>query len=186
MGWEEEFAALVPCYDENGGNATLIYSAGGAVEADRRSVKANLRRLARFYQVDLEAARRRYGQYLGRAQGVPLPFSLSLVLVPVKMRVPVGKNDGADGYVNPGAVQGCLEADPGEEPVRSFLLLKGGHRLPCYLKADTVNRRLKTGLLVHDHYRREVALKGDPPYWSLLERILELVIKKGSSNGRAP
>ena len=126
MSWEEELAALVPCYDENGGNATLIYSAGGAVEADRRSVKANLRRLARFYQVDLEAARRRYGQYLGRAQGVPLPFSLSLVLVPVKMRVPVGKNDGADGYVNPGAVQGCLEADPGEEPVRSFLLLKGG------------------------------------------------------------
>ena len=45
--WRENLAALLPRYDEDGGNCTRVCTTGGEVIHDRRTVKWNLRRLAR-------------------------------------------------------------------------------------------------------------------------------------------
>lgn len=183
--WKESLAALVPHYDHDGCNATLIYTTGGQIEKDRRTVKWNLHRLARVFSIDLEASRRNQGVYLGYCQGVPLPFSPALVLVPLKTRKSIGRNDGCHAYVNCAAVQCCEEYTEGE--ARSLVVLTGGCRIPCFYNPGTVRKRLRDGKIVLERYRKEMfprnAFSGKLPallpseYWPLLERLFLAVVK---------
>lgn len=182
--WKNNLAALIPCYDADGGNATVIYTTEGLIEQDPRTVKWNLRRLARLYCIDLEAARRRYGGYLECGQGVPIPFTPALVLVPLKVRRVVGKNDGSSGYFNPAAVEVVSESAADES--RSLLILPGDHRIPCYYTARTAKKRLKAGYFVRECYSKGIAPGGfpvedsanpQPAYDRYLERLLLAVIR---------
>lgn len=175
--WKESLAALVPYYDADGGNATAVYTIAGARETDRRTIKWNLRRLAKLYCLDLEAARSRYGLFLECGQGVPIPFSPNLVLVPLKVRCVVGKNDGACGYFNPAAVEVAPGAN--QDNCRSALLLPGGYRISCCYTGKTVKKRLRAGEIVLDRYSREAysgasSAKSGAPLENclLLERLL--------------
>jgi hypothetical protein len=149
--WKDCLAALLPYYSWSGENATLIFTVHGEVIADRRTVKWNLQRLARFYCVDLQAARSYYARLLHCQQGVPLPFSPSLVLVPLKVRPVIGKNDGSCGYINPEAVQACSGTDQGA--TKCLLRLAGGQTIPSLYTVRTVQRRLQAGRLVAERYR---------------------------------
>jgi hypothetical protein len=181
--WKNNLAALVPFYDANGGNGTVIYTKEGKMEQDRRTVKWNLRRLARLYCIDLEAARHRYGEYLECGQGVPIPFTSTLVLVPLKVRRAVGKNDGSCGYFNPASVEVVPESASGG--LRSALILPGGYRVPCYYTVRTVYKRLKAGGFVLERYSRvavpvSLPLSGSADLYRdhkcLLERLILAVI----------
>lgn len=156
--WKDNLAALIPCYDPGGGNATLIYTISGELERDRRTVRWILRRLARACCVDLDAARLRFGEYLACNQGVPLPFTDALVLVPLKVRRPVGRNDGSWGYFNPAAVEDVVVGSDGS--AGSVLLLHGGHLVGCLYTLKTVKKRLQAGSIVLDRFSREKSAIG--------------------------
>ncbi|HPZ42266.1 MAG TPA: hypothetical protein PK700_08000 [Bacillota bacterium] len=156
-------AALVPYYGQDGGNATFIFTTGGKIFEDRRTVKWNLRRLARLYSVDLEAARQNQEKYFHYSQGLPLPLSPALVLVPLKTRTAVGKNDGCHSYLNPSAVVSLEAVEQGE--VRTIILLSGEYRLPCYYTIKTVQKRLRDGAIALERYR--AILKGRGPDYLL-------------------
>ncbi len=181
--WKDNLAALVPQYDQSGGNATLIYTMEGEVGGDRRTVKWNLRRLARLYCVDLEATRCRFGSYLECRQGVPLPISTVLVLVPLKVRRPVGKNDGCYGYFNPAAVEDVAAGRAGN--AGSVIVLKGGYRVDCHYAPRTVSKRLKSGEFVLDRFRRETASCRStadisvlhPEQWRFLESLFVALVR---------
>lgn len=182
--WKDCLAALVPHYDRNGGNATLVYTTAGDLFEDRRTVRWNLRRLARCFSVDLEAARQKQANFLGRLQGVPLPLSAALVLVPLKTREAVGKNDGCHAYVNPAAVVDSRQCAAG--PARALLTLPGGHHIPCLYSSRTVRKRLRDGQIVLERFRAEM-LPGVSPrrpaaalpaeYWRLLECLILSVLE---------
>lgn len=178
--WMNNLAALVPHYDVDGGNATVIYTTEGKIEPDPRTVKWNLRRLARLYCVDLEAARQRYGGYLECGQGVPIPFTPRLVLVPLKVRRAVGKNDGSSGYFNPAVVEVLPQS---AMETRSILILPGEQRIPCYYTARTVKKRLKAGQFVLECYSKRAA-PGDNAVTDsanlqrAYDRVLERLIMK--------
>ena len=150
--WKDSLSALVPYYNQDGGNATLIFTGSGDIIEDRRTVKWNLRRLARLFSVDLEAARRNQGEFLHYSQGLPLPLSPNLVLVPLKTRQAGGKNDGGHSYLNPSAVVELREAK-GEENVRSIIVLPGEHRIPCHYTLKTVRKRLRDGVIALERHR---------------------------------
>ncbi len=177
--WHDNLAALVPCYAENGGNCTKIYTLNGEAALDQRTVKWNLRRLARRFCIDLEASRSRYGELLDWRQGVPIPFSAALVLVPLKIRCTVGKNDGASGYFNAAAVE--VFPGKGMEGFRSELLLPGGHRLGCCYTERTVKKRLKAGQLVLKFFAEEAKFAARenlaPEYSRFLERLFLATIQ---------
>lgn len=179
--WKDNLAALVPFYDAEGGNATLIYTETGEVFEDHRTVKWNVRRLARLFCVDLEAARRKQADYLLSRQGVPLPLSPALVLVPLKTRRAVGKNDGCHSYLNPAAVRGLAAVNEGD--ARSVLTLPGEHLLPCRYTLKTVRRRLRDGAAALERHR-DALLKREPTfqippgdYRFLLERFIYSLIE---------
>ena len=51
--------------------------------------------------MDLAALREFYGKAVNKKQGVPIPMTTNLLLIPVKARKnPLGENDGTFGYVN--------------------------------------------------------------------------------------
>ena len=179
--WKDCLAALVPYYNRDGANATLIYVSSGEVFEDHRTVKWNLRRLARLFSVDLEAVRRNQGEYLHYSQGLPLPLSPSLVLVPLKTREAVGKNDGCHSYVNPSAVVDLLEVKE-QGKVRSIIILPGEHRLPCHYTLKTVRKRLRDGAIALERHRATL-LRGtaslkisSQDYRKLLEQLVYTLV----------
>ncbi len=182
---KDRLAALIPCYDRQGGNATLIYTTGGEIIPDRRTVKWNLRRLARLYSVDLQAIRQNYGSYLGCRQGVPLPFSAGLVLVPLKIRSPVGKNDGCYGYINVPAVDSICP--DGDCRGRCVIALAGGYSLTCLYTCRTVQNKIRLAKIALDYYRQDRELSGfssllpvwlSPSWWRLIESIIKTIIQE--------
>ncbi|MEW5785474.1 MAG: hypothetical protein AB1767_10445 [Bacillota bacterium] len=150
--WKDSLAALIPYYDRDGSNATLVYRTGGQVEEDRRTVKWNLKRLARHFSIDLEAVRKNHGERLGTFQGVPLPFSAALVLVPLKTRQAIGRNDGCCGYFNPAAI--CKYYPDAEKS--TVIVLDGGQQISCLFSMRTVHKRLKASEIVLESYRRQL------------------------------
>ncbi len=150
--WKDCLAALVPFYNYEGGNATLIFTESGKLFEDHRTVKWNLRRLARHLSVDLEAARRNQEEYFHYSQGLPLPLAPDLVLVPLKTRVAVGKNDGCHSYLNPAAVIDLRQVKEQGE-CRSVIVLPGEHTLPCHYTRKTVRKRLRDGAIALEKHR---------------------------------
>ncbi len=174
--FKECLSALVPYYDEDGSNATLIFTTAGAVFPDRRTVKWNLRRLARLYSVDLEAARRNQREFFHYRQGLPLPLSAELVLVPLKTRKAVGKNDGCHSYLNPSAIVSAAAAREGAK--RSTILLPGEHLLPCLYSVQTVRKRLRDGAIALERHRSVLLSPGCPAedFGGLLRELVKALI----------
>jgi hypothetical protein len=146
---EEGLAALVPAYD--GGNVTHILKADGARVTDPRTCKTVLRNIARLYGVDLAATRRKYREVVNKRQQVPIPFTTSLVLIPIKMRKsPLGENDGTLGYVNFRQVESIEENKRGCE-----IVLKSGHRVKPLVSYATVLEYMKNARIVEKTYMEQ-------------------------------
>lgn len=189
--WKDCLAALVPYYSAEGGNATLICTVDGDVFEDRRTVKWNLRRLARIFSVDLEASRRNQAEYLHYRQGLPLPLSPALVLTPLKTREAVGRNDGCHSYVSLSAVTDLLE-EREQGGGRSIVVLTGGHRLPCHYSLKTVRKRLRDSAIVLDRHRAtllpasEISGAANQEYREFLERLVFTLVAGVKVQGHLP
>ncbi len=147
----DTIAALVPFYDEGGGNATRIYTVSGEVIEDSRTLRWVIKKIARVFAADLEALRHNYGSYLSLSQGVPLPFSDKLVMVPLKLRRVISENDGAGGYINMCAVE-KVEDYIDDEIYKSRIHLTGDRVIPCIFARKTVERRLRSGEHARERY----------------------------------
>ena len=90
---------LVPVYDVNGGNFTEIRLDDGMALIDNRKTINCFKNLARIFAADIPAAKDIYFNLTQRKNSIPLPFHSRLVLIPLKFREPLAKNDGAWGYV---------------------------------------------------------------------------------------
>ena len=96
---KDGIAAFFPIY--NDGNVTCVLTSSGKQFSIRRTCKTVLKNLAKFYNIDLTAIREYYGKAVNKKQGVPIPMTTNLLLIPVKSRKnPLGENDGTLGYVN--------------------------------------------------------------------------------------
>jgi len=108
----EGLAAFIPVYDE--GNVTHVITKKGKRFPIRRTCKTVLKNLARFYNVDLASIREYYGRAVNKKQGVPIPITTNLLLIPVKARKnPLGENDGTLGYVNFREIKQLEDGDGG-------------------------------------------------------------------------
>jgi hypothetical protein len=136
--------ALEPCYTEDGGNSTRIYTASGEIINDKRRVRTVLKQLAFHYNADAACLRKKYGKIVNCRLIVPLPLSLHLVLVPLKLRLPRFEQDGATGYINALAVRKieALGRPSGKADPRCLVHLTGGFKLTCYISRSKMEERL--------------------------------------------
>jgi hypothetical protein len=90
---------FVPIYDENGGNITKVYLDDGTFIIDNRRLTLVIEKIAGVFAVDLKNVRKKYSKLIDRKNTIPIPLHQDLILVPVKMRKPVAREDGAWGYI---------------------------------------------------------------------------------------
>jgi len=156
-----DLAAIEPCYGENGGNCTCIYTRSGLTYQDKRRLITVLKQIASFYGYELSALRKKYGQLLGCRQNVPLPLNINLVLVPLKMRKPRFEQDGATGYINVCAVKAVESLthtardlhNRETKDAKSLVHLTGGLRLYSYYSTNSTEKRLMSGRLALSHHK---------------------------------
>jgi len=140
---EKGLAAFLPVYDD--GNVTQVLTSSGKQFLVRRTCKTVLKNLARFYNIDLTAAREHYGKAVNKKQGVPIPFASNLLLIPVKARKnPLGENDGTLGYVNYREIRDVEDGKEGS----CHIIFKCDKELEVLVSKDTMKEYIKNAQLV--------------------------------------
>ncbi len=115
---------LVPVYHKDGGNYTkLIFKSDPPIIVEKR-IQTVIVRLAAFFQKDIRLIRQQAREITGQRSINPLSITLDIILVPFKMRKPIGKDDGAVGYILSSAIEKIVQSRDG---VR--ILLKNGQYL---------------------------------------------------------
>ncbi|NPV26493.1 MAG: hypothetical protein HPY81_03345 [Firmicutes bacterium] len=145
-----ELTALCPVYQPGLGDATEIITNNGGHYLDRRTIRGVRNALARQFALDQQAAREIYGELVGRRALVPLPLSIHLILIPVKLRRPVTANDSAYGYVAVNQVSGLVTSPVYPRGCRLQLL--NGYCLDSPSSRETVSRTLGDGRLIAQRY----------------------------------
>jgi len=147
---EEGIACLKPIYERGIGNATQIVTVPGNSYIDTRITKSVVKHLARLYGIDLSAMRKNYGEIVGQKNMVPIPFNKNLLMIPLKMRKPITRNDGTTGYVN--LTQ--LETIKDQGGTQVLLILKNGIQVRCLMTASTVKKHIRNARIILQHYQQ--------------------------------
>lgn len=137
----KEINFLGPVDGEQGGNCTLLILSGGQQVVDPRRTKSVLTALGRIYARDLVSLRHEASRVLGRRQEMPLFLGPGVVLVPVRTRRALFKDQGATGYLVLDKVAGLEEIQEG--PYRSRVLFCGGGEIKTLYGRKAVGDRLR-------------------------------------------
>lgn len=97
--WKGDLVALVPIYSKDLGNVCQAYLYDTSFII-KKPIKSVVRSICRYYMLDLNSLRDHYQDLIGGKNLMPLALSRTNILVPVKLREVLGRNDGAFGYIN--------------------------------------------------------------------------------------
>lgn len=142
--------ALEPVYLEGRGDATRIHLSGGRTSEEEVNISRAFRLYCRLHNVSRTAVRQAYGSLLTRRNLLPVPVALSLVFIPLKMRRPLFKGDGAYGWV---AVQ-CIDSIASRRSI-SVVSLKTNSVLKCLESKQNIQRKIKEARVIELVYRQQ-------------------------------
>ncbi len=148
----KEIAAVLPCYHNEGGNATEMVFINDQPAVIHRTVKTVIKNLARTCTVDLKAAREKYGEMLGCKRAVPLVLAPEMIFMVVKVRETISRNDASRGYINYFAV---TDATKTEEGTCSKVVLKNGREVTCYHSIRNLNNHIRNCHYIHQMILKE-------------------------------
>lgn len=134
---QKHIAALIPVYHPEKGNCTRIIYYGKQERLDKHMIRTVLRDMVAFYQMDIRLIRKKYGCLLGNRNCLSLPLTPSLILIPFKIRKPIGINDGAFGYISYFWIQ---EVDQREGQV--IVKLRNGIEVPILESMKCYRQRI--------------------------------------------
>ncbi|GLI51870.1 hypothetical protein TSYNTROOL_19560 [Tepidanaerobacter syntrophicus] len=147
---QPKVAALLPIYDR--GNVTIFLTGDGEKVIIRKTCKTVLKNLARHYNVDLVAARKNCGRLLNKKLQVPIPLTSKILLIPVKFREkPLGKNDGALGYLNFFQIKEINEA----KRRKCIVSFDNGVKIKVPITRETMEEYLKNARMVESIFLRD-------------------------------
>ncbi len=130
---------ILPVYGENGENGSLVLLKDTPPLQDKRKVKSVLSEVAALYQKDFSLIRQSTIELTGQKNMNPVPITPQLILMPFKMRRPIGKDDGTVGYLSECVVDSFQGSEKG-----TSLTLKDGTSLVVLDSLATVQRRIRT------------------------------------------
>lgn len=106
----KEMVAILPVYAVGVGNVSRVFYGDGSEEVVPVRVSRIMDRLFYEHLLNRRAVEEYYGGFLGIKRNVPAVIARDLVYVPVKVRKPRVRDDGAYGYVLYRAVAGQEES----------------------------------------------------------------------------
>jgi len=157
------YAAYIPCYD--GGNSVIAVKKDGQTITLNKSIKSVMRMLIKESSLDINAFRQNFSGLAGKSNLIPIPLSLDIVLIPLKVRKAIGKNDGCYAYVD----MSCIKHVSGHKP--SVAMLSCGMELKCLESAKSVKQRINVANMVKIEYA--LKLRGDINLKEDMSRIIK-------------
>lgn len=143
----EELMAFIPVYIPLKGNCTRLYTKEGGVYQIERNTRTIVNQLCEYYLMDLKATRKYYGDLLSMKNLIPIPFTEEDIFIPIRVRKPICKNDGATGFINIKHIKKVLELKG-----KALIELVNGQKIPCLSTIETTNRHIKNGHIVKRLY----------------------------------
>lgn len=134
----EGIYAIIPKYTDRG-DVTYIYTSRGVERSFNMTMRTFLRKLYFFYTIDLIAQKNKFKK-MGIHQNAPIVLK-DQVFIKVRVRRPIGKSDGAYGYVD---VKGVSRID--EIGDTTVVVLKSGHKIRSLDSYATLSKNLVLGL----------------------------------------
>lgn len=97
--------AIIPYYDAYGQNSTCILFQDGSKEYEACSIKNYINRLFYNLHLDPRAVRFWTSQVISTKLNTPLIITEDFILIPIKFRKSIGKQDGCFGYATYQAIE---------------------------------------------------------------------------------
>lgn len=145
MEWiEKNHLAILPIYSVEHGNSTLVIDDEDQTVV-KKTIKTAVKKLCEHNHVDQKAANSYYGKKLSIRTGIPIVLSLDRIYIQLKVREPIGKDDGAMGYFRLNGISQVLEREG-----RAVIRLKNNAEIPCLCTAETARKAVAKGELVKD------------------------------------
>lgn len=124
MNMDKEILYAIPMYRDGQGDGSKILYEGGQESFMPYHIRTLIKRLAYDHYMDMISLRRRLQEQLGQRNILPYPFHPRLILLPVRVRKPRLKKDGAFGYINYVWIQEIRREGKG-----AMVIFKEGSRL---------------------------------------------------------
>lgn len=145
----EEIIAIIPIYIENKGNSTVIYT-NKSKETIYKSIKTVFKNLCNYYHLDIRQSNNYYKNFVLNKNSIPTPFSGEDIFIQLKVRNPIGKDDGAKGYIRMDSI-----LDYQQKEGFSLIRLENKTELKCLCNIDTIKKQIKNGQIVKTIYREK-------------------------------
>ncbi|NLJ40365.1 MAG: hypothetical protein GX352_01950 [Clostridiales bacterium] len=136
---DKGLCGLVPVYGEDGANCTGLLFREHPPAMTKIKVHTFITRLAAFFQKDIRLVREQAREITGQRSMNPLPINAHIILVPFKMRKPIGKDDGAVGYFFSDMIH-----DVTEDGDKVKVALKGGQKFQIIDTYHTAKRHISS------------------------------------------
>ena len=136
--------AILPIYLKDRGNCTVIYTREDEVILEK-TIKTTILNLCKYYHLDLKASNETYGKLLSIKKYPPIPFTYNQIFIPIKTRIPIGKHDGAYGYVNISSIDKVSKTKSKDH---SLLYLSNHRTIEVYSKELTIQKNISKGEVV--------------------------------------
>jgi len=160
--------AMIPAYVNGEGNCTLIYIEDGNSEIVKYSIRTVIRKFCAHYRLDLKASNRQFKEKFNINCGIPIPISKDKIYIQVKVRAPIGKDDGAMGFIRLDAIKGIC-GTKGE----ATILLKNGVEIKSLCSQKTIKKNINIGELAMKLYEDEI-MRAMESIENYRERTLQL------------
>ena len=141
---EKGIEAILPVYVKDRGNCTLIYTRHDEIIVEK-TIKTIIINICKYYHLDLKASNESYGDLLSIKKYPPIPFTYNQIFIPIKTRIPIGKHDGAYGYVNINSIEKITKLKSEDN---SLLHLSNNRSIEVYSKVTTILKNVSKGQVV--------------------------------------
>ncbi len=142
---EKDIEAILPIYMNDIGNCTVIYTRKDKIILEK-VIKTIIKNLCQYYHLDLKASNKTYGDLLSIKKHPPIPLTKEKVLIQVKTRVPIGKHDGAYGYINIDSIDKIKSSK--ESLKKTIIQLKSGRTIEAHCMKSTILKNINNGRIV--------------------------------------
>lgn len=143
-----EYDAYIPCY--NNGNCVLAVLSDGTSSIIQRSIKAQLDMLLKEHNIDRHSLRKNLYDSTVKPNIIPIPINLDIVLLPVKVRKAISKNDGSYAYISLSRIKQVR----GER--NAAISLVSGYEINSIETSKSVNRKIFLGNKARERFALNV------------------------------
>lgn len=149
--FQKSIMALVPEYNENNCNYTILHRKNEEILILDKSIKTVIKLLAKYHMIDLNAMNKKYRNLISSKILTPISLSKDDILIPFKTRKEPYKNDGAFSYINMKYIKKIKKDNKS-----TIILLDNGVEIKCYTSLNTANKHLKNGKIINKCYEENI------------------------------